>query len=121
MKKVLLIEDEQDQITMIEARMESCGYQFVAAHDGEEGIKKAYEEMPDIILLDIVMPKVNGYEVCAHLKSDLKTSKIPIIVITASGVKRLEEKCIALGVEEIIRKPYDSRYLEERIAYHLRD
>jgi CheY-like chemotaxis protein len=119
MKKILFIEDEEDQIMMVKTRLEACGYAVVTAVDGEEGIKKTHEEKPDLILLDIVMPKVNGYEVCDRLKKDPRTRGIPIIVVTASGVKNLEEKCLALGVEEIIRKPYESAYLAERIAFHL--
>lgn len=119
MKKILFIEDEEDQIMMVRTRMEACGYAMVAAVDGVEGLKKVYEEKPDLILMDLVMPKMNGYEVCDRLKKDPKTRDIPVIVVTASGVRNLEERCLALGVEEIIRKPYESSYLVERISFHL--
>ena len=119
MKKILFIEDEEDQIMMVKTRMEACGHAVVAAINGEEGLKKVYEEKPDLILLDIVMPKMNGYEVCEHLKKDPETRDIPIVVVTASGVKDLEERCLAVGVQEIIRKPYESSYLAERVAFHL--
>lgn len=119
MKKILFIEDEEDQVMMVRTRLEACGYALVAALDGEEGVKKALEEKPDLILLDIVMPKMNGYEVCSRLRNDPRTCDIPVIVVTASGLKNLEEKCLALGVQEIIRKPYESSYLAERIAFHL--
>jgi len=119
MKKILFIEDEEDQILMIKTRMEASGYVFVSALNGEEGLKKVRTEKPDLILLDIVMPKMNGYEVCRHLKKDPETCDIPVIVVTASGVKDLEERCVAAGIQEIIRKPYESSYLLERIAFHL--
>lgn len=119
MKKILFIEDEEDQIMMVKTRMEAYGYTVIAAVNGVEGLKKIYEEKPDLILLDIVMPKMNGYEVCAHLKKDPETCDIPIIVVTASSVRNLEERCLALGIEEIIRKPYESSYLVERVAFHL--
>ena len=119
MKKILFIEDEEDQIMMITTRMESYGYKVVSAVNGEEGLKKVYEEKPDLILLDIVMPVMNGYEVCKNLKKDPKTRDIPIIVLTASGVKDLEDECMAVGVQEIIRKPYESSFLAERIAFHM--
>jgi len=119
MKKVLIVDDEVDHITMMQTRIEASGYQCLSAYDGEEGLKIVLDEMPDIILLDIVMPKMNGYEMCCHLKNDDKTKEIPIIIITASGAKKLEKKCIELGVEEIMHKPYDSSYLVERIAFHL--
>jgi len=119
MKKILFVEDEGDQVMMVKTRLESCGYKVVVAFDGEEGIKKVKEEKPDLVLLDIVMPKMNGYQVCDYLKNDSETCNIPVIVITASGVKNLEERCVALGVQEIIKKPYESSFLAERIAFHL--
>jgi CheY-like chemotaxis protein len=119
MKKVLFIEDEEDQIMMVRMRMEAYGYDFVSAVNGVEGLKKVYEEKPDLILMDIVMPKMNGYEVCDCLKKDPTTRDIPIIVVTASGIKDLEARCVALGVEEIIYKPYESSYLVERVAFHM--
>lgn len=119
MKKILYVEDERDEVLMIKTRIEDGGYAFVSAADGEEGIKKVSEEKPDLILLDIVMPIMNGYEVCCHLKDDPATCDIPVIIITASGAKDLEKQCVALGIQEIMRKPYDSSYLLKRIAFYL--
>ena len=119
MKKILYIEDEQDEILMIKTRIEDHGYLFVSAADGEEGVQKIHDEKPDLILLDIVMPKMNGHEVCCHLKDDPATCDIPVIILTASGAKDLEKQCLALGVNEVMRKPYDSSYLLERIAFYL--
>lgn len=121
MKKILFIEDEIDYITMLKTRLEAFGYTFLYATDGEEGFKKACDEKPDLILLDLVMPKMNGYEVCCSLKQNDEMKKIPIIIITTSGAKKLEQKCIELGVEEIMHKPCDSSYLMERIAFHLKE
>ena len=116
MVKVLFIEDEVDHIAMLKTRMEAAGYQFLSATDGEEGYRIACEQLPDIILMDIIMPKMNGYEACYSLKNNDKTKDIPIIIVTASGAKKLEQKCIALGANEIVHKPYDSSYLLERVA-----
>jgi len=116
MSKVLFVEDEADHITMLKTRMEAAGYEFLSATDGEEGYRIACEEKPDIILMDIIMPKMNGYEACYNLKKNKETKDIPIIIVTASGAKKLEQKCVALGVNEIIHKPYDSAYLLERIG-----
>jgi len=84
MKKVLLIDDEVDHIAMLQTRVEASGYQCLSAYDGEEGLKVALDEIPDIIILDIVMPKMNGYEMCYALKNNDKMKNIPIIIITAS-------------------------------------
>lgn len=119
MKKILYIEDEEDQVMMVETRLRALGYQCLSALDGEEGYRLACEEKPDLILLDILMPKMNGYELAYNLKKNGVTKHIPIIVVTASGAKALEKKCLELGVEEIIHKPYDPAYLSDRIAHHL--
>jgi len=121
MKKILFVEDEVDHIAMLKTRIEASGYQFLSATDGEAGLKIALDEKPDLILLDIVMPKMNGYEMCYNLKNNDEMKNIPIIIVTASGAKKLEQKCIELGVEEIMHKPYDSSYLVERIAFHLKN
>ncbi len=119
MKKILYVEDEKDEILMIKTRLEDEGYAVVSAADGEEGLRKVQEEKPDLVLLDLIMPKMNGYEFCCHLKDDPATNDIPIIIITASGAKDLERQCFKRGVKEIIHKPYDSSYLLEKIASYL--
>lgn len=119
MKKILFVEDEVDLIAMLQVRIEASGYEFLSADDGETGLEVALAEKPDLILLDLIMPKMNGYELCYSLKNNDEMKNIPIIIITASGAKKLEQKCIELGVEEIMHKPFDSSYLIERIAFHL--
>jgi CheY-like chemotaxis protein len=119
MKKILFIEDETDHITMMQTRLEAAGYQFLSATDGEKGLAIAKREIPDLILLDIIMPVMNGYEVCYALKRDEATKNIPIIIVTASGAKKLEQKCIEVGAQEILHKPYDSKYLTERIEHYV--
>ena len=119
MKKILYVEDEPDEVLMIKTRIEDCGYAFISAADGEDGLKKVCDERPDLVLLDLILPKMNGYELYAHLKDDPATRDIPVIIITASGAKDLEKQCLALGVQEIMHKPYDSSYLLKRIAFYL--
>lgn len=114
-KKILFIEDEPDHIMMIRARLEASGFDFISAVDGEEGVKKIRREKPDLILLDIVMPKMDGYQVCKEIKKDKATAHIPILIITASGVKDLEEKCLQAGASEIIKKPFESEDLVSKI------
>lgn len=114
-KRILFIEDEPDQVMMVTMRLEANNWEVMSAMDGEEGLKKVKEKKPDLILLDLVMPKLDGAQVCRRLKEDPTTKKIPIIVMTASGVKNLEKKCLALGAEDIIRKPYDSLDLVAKV------
>lgn len=119
MKKILYVEDEQDEVLMIKTRIEGHGYEFISAADGEEGLEKVRAEKPDLILLDLIMPNMNGYEMCCHLKDDSQMKDIPIIIITASGAKDLEKECVALGIDDILHKPYDSSHLLEKIASYL--
>ena len=103
----------------MQTRLEAVGYDFYTAENGKVGLEKVDEINPDLILLDVIMPVMNGYEVSYSLKNDPEKCKIPIIIVTASGAKQLEQKCLELGVEEIIHKPYDSKYLIERVAFHI--
>jgi len=114
-KKILIIEDEPDQILMLGTRLNAVGYKIVSASDGEKGLKMVSTESPDLILLDIILPKMDGYKVCKSVKENPDIAKIPIIMITAAGVKDLEEKCMAAGADALIRKPYECTDLVEKI------
>ena len=114
-KKILFIEDEPDQITLIRARIEASGYDFDSAMDGIEGLKKVEETKPDIVLLDLILPKLNGFEVCRKMKQNPETKGIPVIVLTAIGIKDAEERCRGCGADSFFKKPYDSKALMEEI------
>ena len=114
-KKILFIEDEPQQIMMVGMRLEANGYEVVSAMDGEDGLNKAYKERPDLILLDLIMPKLDGFTVCERLKKDPETRGIPIIVITAMEDKEVLERCRALGADDLIGKPFESKDLIRRI------
>ncbi len=114
-KKILIIEDEPDQILMLRIRLEGNDFEVVSAPDGDEGLKTVQKENPDLIILDLIMPKMDGLDVCRNLKGNTKTSKTPIIVMTASGEDSLEEKSRSSGSDCFMRKPYDSKDLVEKI------
>ena len=114
-KKILFIEDEPDQIMLIKNRLEASGFEFASAQNGEEGLKKAKEEKPDLVLLDIIMPKMDGYEVCRELRKDPASKNTPVIAITASGERDIEKKCLSAGANAVIIKPYDSINLVNKI------
>ena len=114
-KKILFIEDEVDIVTLMQARLVSQGYQMLSAFDGEEGLKMVQEEKPDLILLDKIMPKMDGLEVCQRLKSDPKTKDIPIIIVSASGGKDLPERCQAARADDLIIKPFEPEELLSKI------
>lgn len=114
-KKVLIIEDEPDHIMVIKARLEPMGYEVIAAIDGEEGFTKAKTAKPDLIILDIMMPSLDGFGVCRLMKADPATKGIPILILTALGTKDLAEKCLEAGADDLLQKPWDAKDLEEKI------
>jgi len=83
MKKVLLVDDDVDFCEATKLLLDSKGYQVVLAHDGKEGLNKASAEKPDLVILDVMMPEMNGYDVCVVLKADAELKKIPVILLTA--------------------------------------
>ncbi len=104
-KKILIVEDEPDLITMFKARFESEGYRVDSACDGLDGIKKTKKIRPDLILLDIRMPKLDGYSMAKQLKEDDLTTGIPIIVVSAKETMKAFFK--ELGINHYFVKPVD--------------
>jgi len=84
MEKILIVDDEVNLIKLVQMRLEAHGYEVISANDGEKGLEKAKSENPDLIILDVMMPKMGGYEVCRLLKTDAMYTNIPIIRFTAS-------------------------------------
>ena len=113
--KILVIDDEPELVKAISIRFKASGYEVTPAFDGQEGIDKAGEIKPDLILLDIIMPKMNGYEVCKKLKSSPETKDIPIIIFTASGQRDLEKSCLTVGAKGVIMKPFEATELLELV------
>lgn len=107
-KRILFIEDEPDQVKMICLRLEKSGFLVSTATNGEEGLLKAVKEKPDLVLLDIIMPGMDGFEVCRRLRNNPVTKQIPIIATTAAGAENLEQQCLSAGADECLRKPYES-------------
>ena len=93
MKKILIIEDEKDLVTGLKFNLEARDYKVSAAYDGEDGYRKALDEHPDLVILDIMLPKLNGFEVCKRMKK--KVPEIPIIMLTAKS----QESEIITGLE----------------------
>ena len=120
-KKILFIEDEPDQVSLIKARFEAGGYEFCSAPDGETGLTSAEELKPDIILLDVVLPRIDGFLVCKRLKANPETRNIPVIIITAIGMKDADRKAKSSGAEAFFKKPYDSKELVVKVKELLKE
>jgi CheY-like chemotaxis protein len=110
-KKILVVDDEPHVRILLKSRLEANGYAVVTAYGGMQALEKVREEKPHLILLDIVMPDLNGYEVAKQLKADPATANIPIIIFTASNVRELEEQCRSLGIDYVIMKPFSPEVL----------
>jgi len=121
MKKILFVEDEPDMIAVMEPRLAQAGFKMISASNGIEGLRSAIDEKPDLILLDILMPQMDGYETCERLKKDPQTKDIPVIIVTAVGSKSLEDNCKFIGADDFIRKPYNPEELIGKIKNLLKD
>ena len=121
MKKILYIEDEPDYIEIAKDYLRAYNYEIIPASDGEEGLKKALELKPDLILMDIFLPKIKGFELCEQLKKSAATKDIPILIISASGVEYLEQQCKNVGANDCIRKPYKAEELILKTRLLLKD
>ena len=119
MKKILIVDDEPDIIEIIQFMLEANGYECITATDGEEGLKLAKEASPDLIILDIMMPKMNGYKISRLLKFDAKYKDIPIFMLTA----RSQDSDKAIGEEsganEYITKPFQVDYIVQKVKSYL--
>jgi len=120
MKKILVIDDHPDNVFILQDRLEREGFEVITAYDGESGINKAIEELPDLILLDIMMPGISGFDVCKTVVNDERTRDIPIILVTAlTDAKDLKEG-LQLGAYDYIKKPFNKTELIARINSALR-
>ena len=114
-KKILLVDDEKDILDLLEFNLESEGYKTYKAQDGEEALKKARDKQPDLVLLDIMLPKKDGLEVLRELRGDKATSDIPVIFLTAKDSEIDEVVGLELGADDYIVKPISIRKLLARV------
>jgi two-component system cell cycle response regulator DivK len=114
-KKILVVDDNQDSRELVVKVLKNKGYEMVEAADGEEAIEKAIAERPNLILLDISIPKLNGYEVTQKLKSMKEFENIPIVALTAHAMKGDRMKALEAGCEGYITKPINVRELPAQV------
>lgn len=113
---ILLVEDNEMNRDMLTRRLERKGYRVIAAHDGAQGHDLAHSEFPDLILMDMSLPVMNGWEVTRLLKSDPATRSIPIIALTAHALATDRTKAIEAGCDDYDTKPIDFVRLQEKIS-----
>ena len=113
--RILLVDDEVPIIKVVSKRLEIEGFAVSVAMDGQEGVRKAHTERPDLILLDLMMPKMNGFEACAALKGDPATRHIPIVILSAKTQEEDERRALACGADAYFKKPFQAPILMEGI------
>jgi DNA-binding response OmpR family regulator len=113
MKKILIVEDEKDMVTGLKFNLEARDYTVIVAYDGETGYQKALSEKPDLVILDIMLPKLNGYEVCKSLKKEIPD--LPIIMLTAKSQEAEIVTGLEIGADDYITKPFSVLELLARI------
>jgi len=114
-KKILVVDDEKDLNKAVTFRLEALGYIVISAYDGQVAFTKAKTENPDLIILDLMLPKMDGYKVCGLLKQDVRFSKIPIIMFTARAQAEDKKLSEEMGADAYITKPFDSAVLTGKI------
>jgi two-component system phosphate regulon response regulator PhoB len=120
MKKVLIIEDEKDLAELLAFNLENEGYATTCVHDGKQGLERAGTDLPDLILLDLMLPGLLGTEVCKALRKDLRTARIPIIMITAKGDEIDRVVGFEVGADDYIVKPFSMREVTLRVKAVMR-
>lgn len=114
-KRILLVDDEKDLVEIMKFRLEANNYTVICAFDGQEALEKAKNENPDLIILDLMLPKIDGYKICRMLKFDEKYKKIPIVMFTARAQEADRKLGEEVGADAYITKPFDLQVLLDKI------
>jgi len=120
-KRILVVDDEGELVKAIQIRLGQAGYESLVAYDGQEGLAKAQKEKPDLIILDLMLPKMDGYKVCGMLKNDTRYKKIPIIMLTARAQDTDEKTGLEVGADAYITKPYKHEAVLAKIKELLKE
>ncbi|HZD55208.1 MAG TPA: response regulator [Anaerolineales bacterium] len=115
MTKILIAEDERDIRDLITFTLRFAGYEVIAATNGQEAFELAGQEMPDLVLMDVRMPRMTGYEACKRIKSEENTRRIPVVFLSAKGQEAEVNAGMEAGAEEYILKPFSPDELTEQV------
>lgn len=114
-KKILIIDDEANLVVLLESRLKTHGYEILTAYDGQSGLEMAKKYKPNLIILDLMLPKIDGHKVCGLLKNDTRYAKIPIILFTARAQDSDRQMAKELGADAYITKPFEPKVLLSKI------
>jgi DNA-binding response OmpR family regulator len=118
-KKILIVDDEVDLVETVRFPLEMEGYHVLVSYNGEDALSQARKENPDLILLDLMLPKLDGYKVCRLLKFDERYKHIPILMLTAKTQEKDRILGMETGADEYITKPFDMDYLMKKVKEYL--
>ncbi len=114
-KTILIVDDEEYIVTSLEYVMKSAGFDVVVAYDGEQAIEKVTKTVPDLLILDVMMPKLNGFEVCEKIRANPLWKSIRIIMLTAKGRDSERHRGMSLGADDYMTKPFSTRDILKRV------
>ena len=118
--RILIVDDEADLVSVLRIGLEIEGFEVIAASDGEEGLRKAREERPELVVLDLMLPKLDGYRVCRALKFDERYRNLPIVILSARSGEQDRRLAFDMGADAFVSKPYDMAALVKLIRARLR-
>ena len=118
--RILVVDDETDLVSVLRLGLELQGFEVVDAGDGEEGLRRAREDKPDLMLLDLMLPKLDGYKVCRSLKFDERYKSLPIFILSARPGEQDRRLAFEMGADAFITKPYELSELVAKIRERLR-
>jgi len=116
MKRILIAEDERDIRDLIAFTLRFAGYEVLTANNGEEAVQMTQKELPDLVLTDVRMPKMTGYEACKQIKADPTTQHIPVVFLSAKGQEAEVQSGMAAGADEYLLKPFAPDQLTRKVA-----
>ncbi|MBF0306964.1 MAG: response regulator [Alphaproteobacteria bacterium] len=119
MRSVLVVDDEPNIVLSLEFLMKQAGFAVRVARDGDAALRAMEEETPDLVLLDVMLPKRDGYDVCQAIRADARWKHVRILMLTARGREIEREKGLALGADDYITKPFSTREVVERVKQYL--
>ncbi len=118
--RILIIEDERGLTEVLSANLQREGFDVILAHDGQEGLRKAQMQIPDVVILDLMLPKMEGLEVCRELRSGERTRTIPILILTAKAEETDQVVGFSMGADDYVTKPFNIKVLLQRVKALLR-
>ena len=117
--RILVVDDESDLVSVLRFGLEIEGFEVIEAADGEEGLRLARERQPTLMLLDLMLPKMDGYKVCRSLKFDERYKRMPILILSARSGEQDRKLALEMGADAFISKPYDMKDLVAKIRARL--